>query len=176
MLWEHGIHRKWWFRHCPQSARSRSSLPPMLSPGCQAEEVLFGLWQQDEFDIMIETEAVSDIMRIQSEHSLRRNQFEDVIAAFMMALWNMTGKVSKFKAGFCIMGNRQTCGIYYFETSVVQWSKIRLTLVLSVKLGLKSAQANITAAFLHWTVEKGKNIYAQHNCKGSLENYHTAKN
>ena len=73
------------------------------------------------------------------------------------------GTVKKFKARFCVMGNRQTHGVDFFETwsPVVQWSTIRLMMILSAKLGLKSAQADITAAFVHATVEKGENIYVR---------------
>ena len=73
------------------------------------------------------------------------------------------GTVKKFKARFCVMGNRQTYGVDFFETwsPVVQWSTIRLMMVLSAKLGLKSAQADITAAFLHATLEKGEDIYVR---------------
>eukprot|EP00804_Cyclotella_cryptica_P010681 CCRYP_005472-RA/>CCRYP_005472-RA protein AED:0.35 eAED:0.35 QI:0/0/0/1/0/0/2/0/122 len=44
---------------------------------------------------------------------------------------------------------------------VVQWTTIRLMLILEVLLGLKSKQGNITAVFVDADVEKGKNIYTE---------------
>ena len=42
-------------------------------------------------------------------------------------------------------------GIDFFETyaSVVQWTTVRLMLILEVLLGLKFKQGDVTAAFLH---------------------------
>ena len=41
------------------------------------------------------------------------------------------GSVKKFKARFCVMGNRKTHGVDFFETwsPVVQWSTVRLVLI-----------------------------------------------
>ena len=57
---------------------------------------------------------------------------------------------NKFKARFIVRGNRQLEGIHFFETyhPVVQWSTIRLMMVLVAKLHLYSAQCDITATFL----------------------------
>ena len=59
------------------------------------------------------------------------------------------------------MGNRQTHGVDFFETwaPVVQWSMVRLMLILSAKLGLQSAQADITAAFVHAKLAEDECIY-----------------
>lgn len=61
------------------------------------------------------------------------------------------GRIKKFKARFCARGDRQKEGIDYFETwsPVVQWQTVRLMMIFSSILGLKSAQADITAAFVH---------------------------
>jgi hypothetical protein len=61
------------------------------------------------------------------------------------------GRVKKFKARFCARGDRQLEGVDYFETwsPVVQWTTVRLMTVLSIMLDLKTAQADITAAFVH---------------------------
>jgi hypothetical protein len=50
------------------------------------------------------------------------------------------GTVKKFKARFCACGDRQKEGINFFETwaPVVQWSTIRIVMVLAAKLGLES--------------------------------------
>jgi hypothetical protein len=59
--------------------------------------------------------------------------------------------VKKFKARFCARGKRQKEGIDFFETwaPVVQWSTIRIVMVLAATLGLHSVQCDITAAFIH---------------------------
>ena len=64
------------------------------------------------------------------------------------------GRVKKFKARFCARGDCQQEGIDYFETwaPVVQWSTVRIVMVLAAKLGFKSVQCNITAAFIHGRV------------------------
>ena len=61
------------------------------------------------------------------------------------------GRIKKFKARFCARGDRQKEGIDYFETwsPVVQWTTVRIMLVLSSILRLGSVQADITAAFVH---------------------------
>jgi hypothetical protein len=64
------------------------------------------------------------------------------------------GWVKKFKARFCARGDRQQEGIDYFETwaPVVQWSTVRIVMILAVKLKLISVQCNITVAFIHGRV------------------------
>jgi hypothetical protein len=56
------------------------------------------------------------------------------------------GRIKKFKAS--AHGDHQKEGIDYFETwsPVVQWQTIRLMMIFSSILGLKSAQSDITAA------------------------------
>ena len=71
------------------------------------------------------------------------------------------GQVKKFKARFCARGDQQKEGIDFFETyaPVVQWTTVRLMLILEVLLNLKSKQGDVTAAFLHASVEKDEKIY-----------------
>ena len=73
------------------------------------------------------------------------------------------GSVKKFKARFCAQGDKQLEGIDYFETwaLVVQWSTIRIILILSIKCGYKTAQCNITAAFIHATLHDHEEIYVK---------------
>jgi hypothetical protein len=73
------------------------------------------------------------------------------------------GLIKKFKARFCVHGDQQIHGVDFFETyaPVVQWTTIRLMLILEVLLGLKSKQGDITAAFVHADVEEGENIYVE---------------
>ena len=71
------------------------------------------------------------------------------------------GLIKKFKARFCVRGDQQVHGVDFFETyaPVVQWTTIRLILILEVLLGLKSKQGDISAASVHADVEKDKHIY-----------------
>ena len=73
------------------------------------------------------------------------------------------GLIKKFKARFCVRGDQQVHGIDFFETyaPVVQWTTVRLMLILEVLLKLKSKQGDITAAFVHADVEEGENIYVE---------------
>jgi len=73
------------------------------------------------------------------------------------------GLIKKFKARFCVRGDQQVHGIDFFETyaPVVQWTTVRLMLILEVLLGLKSKQGDITAAFVHADVEQGENIFVE---------------
>ena len=65
-------------------------------------------------------------------------------------------RVKKFKARFCARGDRQQEGIDYFETwaPVVQWSTVRIVMILAAKLGLISVQCDITTAFIHGRVKE----------------------
>ena len=73
------------------------------------------------------------------------------------------GLIKKFKARFCVRGDQQVHGIDFFETyaPVVQWTTVRLMLILEVLLRLKSKQGDITAAFVHADVDEGENIYVE---------------
>ncbi len=73
------------------------------------------------------------------------------------------GSVKKFKARFCARGDKQLEGIDYFETwaPVVQWSTIRIVLIMALKLGYSSAQCDITAAFIHAVLPDNEEIFVQ---------------
>ena len=73
------------------------------------------------------------------------------------------GTVKKFKARFCARGDQQLEGIDFFETyaPVVQWTTVHLMLILENLLGLKSKQADVTAAFLHATLEEDEKVYVE---------------
>ena len=73
------------------------------------------------------------------------------------------GSVKKFKARFCARGDRQLEGVDYFETwaPVVQWSTIRLVLIIALKFGYCSAQCDITAAFIHALLPDNEEVYVQ---------------
>jgi hypothetical protein len=73
------------------------------------------------------------------------------------------GSVKKFKARFCVRGDCQTEGVDFWETwsPVVQWSTVRTMMMLSTKLGLQSAQADITGAFVHAELMPGEQVFVQ---------------
>ncbi|KAL7465925.1 hypothetical protein ACHAXS_006230 [Conticribra weissflogii] len=74
------------------------------------------------------------------------------------------GLIKKFKARFCARGDQQIEGVDFFETyaPVVQWTTVRLMLILEVLLGLKSKQGDVTAAFLHADIpEDGEKVYVK---------------
>ena len=52
-------------------------------------------------------------------------------------------------------------GIDFFETHapVVQWTTVRLMLILEVLLGLKSKQGDVTAAFLHSNLGEDEKVF-----------------
>jgi hypothetical protein len=71
------------------------------------------------------------------------------------------GTINKFKARFCVCGDKEKAGIDFWETwsAVVHWSTVRTMMILSTKLGLSTAQADITAAFVHANLKPGEHIY-----------------
>jgi hypothetical protein len=61
------------------------------------------------------------------------------------------GSLSKYKARSCAGGHRQIEGVDFFETfaPVVNWTTVRLPLILSQVLNLSNKQVDYTAAFIH---------------------------
>eukprot|EP00804_Cyclotella_cryptica_P016960 CCRYP_001892-RA/>CCRYP_001892-RA protein AED:0.32 eAED:0.41 QI:0/0/0/1/1/1/2/0/530 len=61
------------------------------------------------------------------------------------------GLAKKFKAHFCVCDDMRIQDVDFFDTwsPIVCWSTVSLLMILSTKLGLRSAQADISAAFLH---------------------------
>ena len=73
------------------------------------------------------------------------------------------GMIKKFKARFCARGDQQLAGVDFFETyaPVVQWTTVRLMLILEILLNLKSKQGDATAAFLHADLGEDENVYVE---------------
>ncbi|EJK62065.1 hypothetical protein THAOC_17338 [Thalassiosira oceanica] len=71
------------------------------------------------------------------------------------------GRVKKFKARFVVRGDCQTEGVDFFETwaPVAQWTTVRTMMVLASRLQLKSAQCDITAAFVHADLPPEEEIF-----------------
>ena len=69
------------------------------------------------------------------------------------------GTVRKFKGRFCARGDRQIEGVDFFETfaPVVNWTTVRLLLIMSVVLGLATSQADYTAAFVQSPIDRDPN-------------------
>lgn len=69
------------------------------------------------------------------------------------------GAVKKLKARFCARGDKQIENVDYFETfsPVVGWSTVRLLLILTLLLGLKTTQVDYTAAFVHAPIDRDPN-------------------
>ena len=95
-------------------------------------------------------ERTKDMKVIQSTWAFRIKRFPD-------------GLIKKFKARFCARGDQQIEGVDFFETyaPVVQWTTIRLMLILEVLLDLKSKQGDVTAAFLHAKLDEGEDVYVK---------------
>ena len=62
----------------------------------------------------------------------------------------------KFKARFCARGDKQIEGVGFFDTyaPVVNWTTVRLMLILSLILQLSTKQVDYTAAFGHAPIDK----------------------
>ena len=81
--------------------------------------------------------------------------------------------VKKLKARFCVRGDTQVEGVDFFDTyaPVVQWSTVRLLLILSILLNLQTCQVDYTAAFVHAPIDmeedvpdsakSGKDVYVE---------------
>ena len=72
--------------------------------------------------------------------------------------------VKKFKARFCARGDQQLEGIDFFETyaPVVQWTTVRLMLILEILLNLKSKQGDVTVAyFRHAQMDEKEKVYVE---------------
>ena len=64
--------------------------------------------------------------------------------------WYLDARLRKHKARFFVRGYQQDHGIDYFDSfaPVVSWNTVRLLLVLTAALGLKTKQVDYTLAFV----------------------------
>ena len=71
--------------------------------------------------------------------------------------------IKKFKASFCARGDHQLQGIDFFETyaPVVQWTLVRMMLILEILINLKSKQGNVTAAFIHANLGPEEKVFVE---------------
>ena len=67
------------------------------------------------------------------------------------------GSISKYKGRFCVRGNRQVEGKDFdaaaIYSPVCKWTTVRLMMVLSLLLDLKTKQIDYTSAFVQDPVE-----------------------
>ena len=77
------------------------------------------------------------------------------------------GSVKKLKARLVARGDQQIEGVDYFDSfsPVVQWSTIRLLLILSIMLGLETVQVDYTLAFVQAPAEITRLL----KCQGCLK-------
>eukprot|EP00985_Skeletonema_marinoi_P022130 scaffold13940_cov215-Skeletonema_marinoi.AAC.1 len=66
-----------------------------------------------------------------------------------------SGEVRKYKARFTARGDRQTPDVDFTETwaPVVQWTTVRMMLILATQLDLRSYSADVSCAFLHSDID-----------------------
>jgi Reverse transcriptase (RNA-dependent DNA polymerase) len=69
------------------------------------------------------------------------------------------GTIRKLKARFCARADKQIEGVDYFDTfaPVVNWTTVRLMLVLSIILKLATKEVDYTAAFVHADIDRDPN-------------------
>ena len=86
----------------------------------------------------------------------------DLIWAFKLRRFS-DGMIKEFKAGFCARGDQQLQGIDFFETyaPVVQWTSVRMMLILEILMNLKSKQSDVTAAFLHANLTPEEKVFVE---------------
>ena len=66
------------------------------------------------------------------------------------------GTLRKLKAQFCVRGDKQIEGVDFFDTyaPVINWTTVRLVLILSIILNLQTVQVDYTCAFVHADIDK----------------------
>ena len=73
------------------------------------------------------------------------------------------GRLRKFKARFCICGDKQVEGINYFEkyAPVISWSTVRMMLCLAASQNLSTRQVNFDNAFAQAHLREDEQLYIQ---------------
>ena len=108
---------------------------------CEAMEVeIKCLELQHTWNIVPRSEATKTVLP--STWTFKRKRYPD-------------GRIRKYKARFCVRGDKQVIGVDVFDTyaPVVQWSSVRLCFILSTILGLASRQVDYTNAFVQAEVK-----------------------
>ena len=119
-------------------------------------------------------EAFENAMREEINKMMKEEIFEEVPYSevpkthnVLGAVWSHrrkttpTGDVYRHRSRLCVNGSQQTEGIDYTETysPVISWTCVRIMLILSSLLGLKSRQVDYVQAFPQATLPEGEQVY-----------------
>ena len=104
----------------------------------------------EEMDAWVVVDRLEDMNILEGIWAVKLKRFPD-------------GMITKFKARDCVRGDQQLEGIDFFEiyTPVVQWTTVRMMLILEILLKLKSKRGDVTSAFLHADVGKDEDMYVE---------------
>jgi hypothetical protein len=103
------------------------------------------LEEMDSWTIVPREKAIREGKKVlDSVWSFKRKRFPD-------------GFIKKLKARFCIHGGQQEKGIDFDDTfsPVVAWSTVRMMLILSIVMELKTKQVDFTLAFVQAKLDPG---------------------
>ena len=66
------------------------------------------------------------------------------------------GSIRKYKARFCVRGDKQVYGVDFDETYAlsVQWSMVRMLFTFALTLGLNNCQVDYSNAFVQANIDK----------------------
>ena len=106
------------------------------------------LEEMDSWNVVPREKAIREGKRVlNSVWSFKRKRFPD-------------GTVKKLKARFCIHGGQQEEGVDFDDTfsPVVGWSTVRIMLILSIVMELKTKQVDFTLAFVQAKLDPGTYI------------------
>ena len=114
----------------------------------------FLLAMQDEYNSLLNLDAWNVVPRSKAIKAKKR--IFDSTWAFRRKRYP-DGKVKRLKARFCFRGDQQVQGVDFHDaySPVVQWSTVRLLLILSVILGWKSCQVDYQLAFVQAKIKPG---------------------
>ena len=72
-------------------------------------------------------------------------------------------RIKKYKARFCVRGDKQIQGIDVFDTyaPVVGWATVRMMLTMAACLKWDSVQVDFDAAFVHATLPESEQVFLE---------------
>jgi len=139
-----------WTSHSPWALKAKASKDPDLPT---VTEALTGP-HAEEFWKAMETEITS-LESMKTWEVVPRSSMPSGVKA-IPGTWAFRikrypdGRLNKFKARWCVMGNRMERGVHYFEDAyspLVGWPTVRSAMLLSAAAGWKSRQVDFTNAF-----------------------------
>lgn len=80
-----------------------------------------------------------------------------------LSLETVDGTPTKYKARFCVRGDMEIKGVDYFESysPVVQWSTVRLLLIMSIVHGMHTRQVDYVNAFAQSPLPQNEECYIE---------------